>query len=60
MTNKKIKIIVDSTSDLPEELVKKYDIDIVPMYIHYDDQIYKDRTQITSDEFYDILRDIDM
>ncbi|MCG3226043.1 MAG: DegV family protein [Candidatus Heimdallarchaeota archaeon] len=59
MTNKKIKIIVDSTSDLPEELVKKYDIDIVPMYIHYDDQIYKDRTQITSDEFYDILRDID-
>ncbi|MHA1953794.1 MAG: DegV family protein, partial [Candidatus Heimdallarchaeaceae archaeon] len=59
MTNKKIKIIVDSTSDLPEELVKKHDIDIVPMYIHYDDQIYEDRTQITSDEFYDILRDID-
>lgn len=59
MTNKKIKIIVDSTSDLPEELVKKYDIDIVPMYIHYDNQIYEDRTQITSDEFYDILRDID-
>ncbi len=59
MTNKKIKIIVDSTSDLPDELVEKYDIDIVPMYIHYNNQIYEDRTQITSDEFYDILRDID-
>ena len=59
MTNQKVKIIVDSTSDLPDELVKKYDIDIIPVYIHYNNQIYKDRTQMTSNEFYDILRNID-
>ena len=59
MKNQKMKIIVDSTSDLPEELVKKYDIGIVPVYINYKDQMYKDRFQMTSDEFYDILRNID-
>jgi DegV family protein with EDD domain len=59
MTNQKVKIIVDSTSDLPDELLKKYDIDIVPVYIHYNDQMYKDRYQLTSNEFYDILRNVD-
>ncbi|MCG3222768.1 MAG: DegV family protein [Candidatus Heimdallarchaeota archaeon] len=59
MANQKVKIIVDSTSDLPDELVKKFDIDIIPVYIHYNNQMYKDRTQMTSNEFYDILRNID-
>ena len=29
----KVKIISDSTSDLSPELVKKYDISIVPLYV---------------------------
>ncbi|MCD6449543.1 MAG: DegV family protein [Thermotogaceae bacterium] len=34
---KKIKIIVDSTADLPEHFLEKYDIDVVPLYIIWPD-----------------------
>ncbi len=59
MTNTKMKIIVDSTSDIPEEFVKKYDIDIVPVYIQYDDKMYADRFELKSSEFYNVLREVD-
>ena len=34
---KKIKLIVDSTADLPEHFLEKYDIDVVPLYIIWPD-----------------------
>ena len=48
-----IKIISDSTSDLPKELIKKYDIDILPLYVHMGDMEYKDGIDITPDEIYE-------
>jgi DegV family protein with EDD domain len=54
-----MKVIVDSTCDLPEELARKYDIDIVPVYIHHHDEIIADRFEITSAEFYEVLRNDD-
>lgn len=47
-----IKIISDSTSDLSKELIKKYDIDILPLYVHMGDMEYKDGIDITPDEIY--------
>ena len=38
----KVKIISDSTCDLSPELVKKYDISIVPLYVVMGDKIRKD------------------
>ncbi|MHA1811695.1 MAG: DegV family protein [Candidatus Heimdallarchaeaceae archaeon] len=54
-----MKVIVDSTCDLPEELAKKYDIAIVPVYVHHNNEIYADRIDITPDEFYEVLRNAD-
>ncbi len=34
---KKIKIVVDSTSDIPEDMMKEYDIDVVPLYVIWPD-----------------------
>ena len=48
-----IKIISDSTSDLPQELIHKYDIDILPLYVHMGDMEYKDGVNITPDEIYE-------
>jgi DegV family protein with EDD domain len=48
-----IKIISDSTSDLSKELIEKYNIDILPLYIHMDDMEYKDGIDITPDEIYE-------
>ena len=47
-----IKIISDSTCDLSAELLKQYDIDIIPLHIHLGDKEYKDGVNITPDELY--------
>jgi len=57
MTNTRMKIIVDSTSDIPEEFVKKYDIDIVPVYIQLEDKMYADRFELKASDFYTVLRE---
>ena len=47
-----VKIISDSTCDLSVELLKQYDIDIIPLHIHLGDKEYKDGVDITPDEIY--------
>ena len=43
----KIKILSDSTCDLSEELVQKYDITVLPLTVIKDGQSYHDRVDIT-------------
>lgn len=43
----KIKITSDSTCDLPQEILEKYDIDIVPLIVIKDNQEYLDGVTIT-------------
>ena len=47
-----IKIVADSTCDLPPEIIEKYDITIVPLYINVGDEGYLDGIDITRAEFY--------
>lgn len=47
-----IKIISDSTCDLSEELLNKYDIDILPLYVVMGDKEYIDGVNISPDEIY--------
>lgn len=47
-----IKIIADSTCDLSDELIEKYDIGIAPLTIKIGNQVYRDRVDIQPDEFY--------
>ena len=47
-----IKIITDSTSDIPKELAKELDITVVPQYVIFGNKCYKDRIDISDDEFY--------
>jgi DegV family protein with EDD domain len=50
---KKIALITDTTADLPDELVKKYNIKVLSFRIIYKDREYKDRIEISSQEVYD-------
>lgn len=43
----KIKITADSTCDLSPELIEKYDIGIIPLYITKDDKSFRDGIDIT-------------
>ena len=54
-----IKIICDSLADIPTELVQKYDIEVVPLSIIFDDKEYIDGVDITKVEFYKMLREND-
>lgn len=47
-----VKIIADSTCDLSRELIEKYDIDILPLYIILGEEEYQDGRGITPDEIY--------
>ncbi len=55
----KFKIISDSSSDIPKELVDKYDIDIIPVLITVDDKTYKDYYEMTAEQFCEILKTCD-
>ena len=37
-----VKIIADSTCDLSDEIIKKFNIDLLPLYIHMGDKEYKE------------------
>ena len=47
-----VKIITDSTSDISSELAKELDISVVPIYVRFDREVYRDGVDITRDEFY--------
>lgn len=42
----KIKIITDSTADLPEYILKKYDIEVLPLIINFGEESYRDGIDI--------------
>jgi len=43
----RIKISADSTCDLPQDIVERYNIGIAPLYVIKDDKPYKDRLEIS-------------
>ena len=53
---RKVTIVTDSTCCLPIELVKKYDIGLVPLYIVYQGKSYRDGVDISPGEVYKIMR----
>ena len=50
-----IKIVTDSTSYLPPRLVAEHDIQIVPIYLSFDKQAYREGTDIDIEAFWQKL-----
>jgi DegV family protein with EDD domain len=50
-----VKIVTDSTADLPPQLAKELGITVVPEYVRFGDNVYRDRVDINEDEFYQRL-----
>jgi len=50
-----IKVVTDSSVDLPEEIARELDITIVPLTIHFGDRTYLDRRDIDPATFYRML-----
>jgi DegV family protein with EDD domain len=54
-----IKIVTDSTCDLPQDILQKFGITVVPLYINFGDQGYMDGIEISRQEFYQRLPESD-
>jgi len=54
-----LRIVTDSTCDLPQETVDAYDITVIPLYINYGDQGFLDGVDISRQKFYESLPDSD-
>lgn len=52
-----IKIVTDSTAYLPEETVREHDIRVVPLYVHFGTQQFRDGVELSIEEFYARLRE---
>ncbi len=50
-----VKIVVDSTSDIPHNLAEELGITVVPLSVHFGDATYLDWVELTPMEFYDLL-----
>lgn len=50
-----VKVVVDSTADIPHNLAEEFDITVVPLTVHFGESTYIDWTELTPLEFYDLL-----
>lgn len=52
MNKEKIALLVDSGTDVPQEVMERYGIYMVPLQIIYKDRTYTDKIDITPEEVY--------
>jgi DegV family protein with EDD domain len=51
-----VKLVTDSASDLTPEVVKELDITVVPLHIQFGSETYRDRVDLSPEEFYHKLQ----
>lgn len=52
-----IKLVTDSTAYLSEETVRRLDIQVVPLCVHFADKEFKEGVELSNDEFYRRLQE---
>ena len=50
-----VRVVTDSTCDIPAELIEEYDIKVVPIYVMFGQEMYRDRVDMGTDEFFERL-----
>jgi len=47
-----IRIVTDSVADIPKEVAEELEISVVPLYVHFGTESFRDNVDIEPDEFY--------
>lgn len=50
-----IRVVTDSTCDLPPEIIREHRITVIPLFINVGDQSYQDGINLSHQEFYERL-----
>jgi len=53
----RVVVVTDSTANLPSELVEEYGIPIIPLNVHWGQEMYKDGITLDSETFYRWLQE---
>jgi fatty acid-binding protein DegV len=49
-------VVTDSAADVPGEYARSYEINVVPLYIHYNGQEFRDGIDIKSEKIYSLQK----
>lgn len=52
-----IKIVTDSSANLPAGIARQYDITVIPQYVLFGKKIYRDEIDLSPRQFYTMLRE---
>jgi DegV family protein with EDD domain len=52
-----VRIVTDSAADLPPEVAKSLGIEVVPLFVRFGSEEFKDRVTLSADDFYRRLLD---
>jgi DegV family protein with EDD domain len=47
-----VKIVTDTLSDITADLAKELGVTVVPVYVRFGEEVYRDRVEMTTEEFY--------
>jgi DegV family protein with EDD domain len=47
-----VKIVTDTLSDITFDLAAKLDVTVIPLYVRFGEEMYRDRIDITCEDFY--------
>lgn len=50
-----VRIVTDSASDIPAEVARQLQISVVPMYVRFGTDVYRDGVELRPDDFYRML-----
>jgi DegV family protein with EDD domain len=51
-----IHLVTDSTAYLPEATVREYGLHIVPLYVHFGEEAFREGVELSNQEFYNRLK----
>ncbi|MCX6013912.1 MAG: DegV family protein [Chloroflexi bacterium] len=52
MKKLRVSIVTDSTADLPPGIADELGIKVIPLYVHFGEEVYKDRVDLSAEDFY--------
>lgn len=55
-----VKIVTDSTADLPKEIVEELGIRVVPLNVHFGEEVFLDWVELTPEGFFEKLAGTDL
>lgn len=49
-----LKIVMDSAGDIPKEWISEYDVEVIPINIHFENKMFLQGVDLSNDDFYKI------